>query len=76
MNIQGPDSLSYYHIYRIKFKLATVTYCTLSTQQPTHLVNLLISLISLGSSISKQIVVPKIKLNIGKRAFSVAAPTI
>ena len=72
--------LKQYHwlpiVYRIKFKLATVT---LSTQQPTYLVNLLhFSDISrtLRSSISKKRFVPKTKLNIGKRGFSVAAPTI
>ena len=66
-------------MYQIKFKLATVTCRTLSIQQPTYLVNLLhfydISR-ALRSSISKQIVVPKLKLNIDKCAFSVAAPTI
>ena len=66
-------------VYRIKFKLATVTYRTLSTQQPTYLVNLLhFSDISrtLGSSVSKQRFVPKTKLNIDERAFSVAATTL
>ena len=65
--------------YRIKFKLANVKYRTLSTQEPTYLVNLLhISYIfrALRSSVSKQPFVPKIKLNIGKCAFSVAAPII
>ena len=56
-----------------------VTYRVISTQQPTYLVNLLyFSDISgtLKSSVSKQRFVPKTKLNIGKRAFSVTAPTI
>ena len=66
-------------VYRIIFKLATLTYRTLYTQQPTYLVNLLhFSDISgtLRSSVSKKHLVPKTKLNIGKRAISVAAPTI
>ena len=46
---------------------------TLSTQQPTYSVNLLHYF---RSSVSKQRFVPKTKLNIGKRAFSVAVPTI
>ena len=55
-----------------------MTYRTLSTQKPTYLVNLLhFSAISrmLRSSVSKQLFVPKTKLNIGKYAFSVAAQT-
>ena len=66
-------------VYQIKLKLATVTYRTLSSQQLTQLVNLLhFSDISrtLKSSISKQVFVPKTKLNIGKNAFSVAVQTI
>ena len=57
----------------------TATYRTLSTQQPTYLVNLLhFSNISepLRSSDSKQPFVPKTKQSIGKHAFSVAAPII
>ena len=49
------------------------------TPQPTYLVNLLyFSDIckSLRSSVSKQLFAPKTKLNIDKRAFSVAASTI
>ena len=51
----------------------------LSTQQPTYSFNMLnFSDIfrTLRSPVSKQRFVPKTKLNIGKRAFSVAAPTI
>ena len=57
----------------------SITYRTLSNQQPTYLVNLLhFSDIprTVMSSVTKQLVVPKTKLNIVKRAFSVAAPTI
>ena len=67
------------NVYQIIFELAIVTYRTLSIQQPTYLVNLLhFSDISrtLRSSVSKHIFVPKTKLNIAERAFSVAAPTI
>ena len=66
-------------VYRIKIKLATVTYRNLSTQQPTYLVNLLLFFDmsrTLRSSVSKERFVPKTKMNIDKRAFSVAAPTI
>ena len=64
-------------VYQIK--LANVTYHTLSTQQPAHLVNLLhFSDISrtLSSFISKQLCVTKTNLNIRKRAFSVSVPAI
>ena len=59
--------------YRINFKLST-----LSTQQPPYLASLLyLSNIprQLRSSIS-QLIVPKTKLNLGKRAFSVVAPRV
>ena len=65
--------------YRIHFKLSTLTYRALSTQQPPYLASLLhLSNIhrQLRSSISQQLIVPKTKLNLGKRAFSVAAPNI
>ena len=54
-------------------------YCTLSTQQPTYLVKLLhFSDISgiVRSSVAERLCVPKTKLDIAKRAFTVAAPTI
>ena len=66
-------------VYRIKFNLATVTYCTLSTQQLTYLVNLLHfsdTSRTLRSSVFKQRFVPKTKLNIGKRALTITAPKI
>ena len=65
--------------YRINFKLSTLTYRALSTQQPPYLASLLhLSNISrqLRSSISQQLIVPKTKLNLGKRAFSVAATMV
>ena len=58
------------------FKLSTLTYRPLSTQQPSYLASLLhVSNIpkQLRSSISQQLIVPKTKLNLSKRAFSVAA---
>ena len=51
----------------------------LSTQQSTYLVKVPhFSDVprTLRSSVSKQLIVPKIKLNFGKCVFSVAVPTI
>ena len=65
--------------YRINFKLSTLAYRALSTQQPSYLASLLhLSNIprQLRSSTSQQLIVPKTKLNLGKRAFSVAAPRV
>ena len=68
-----------FQCYTNTFKLATVPYRTLSNERPTYLVNLLhFSDISrtLRPFTSKQRFVPNTKLNISKRAFSVAASTI
>ena len=57
---------------------STLTYRVLSTQQPPYYASLLhLSNISrqLRSSIS-QLIIPKTKLNLGKPAFSVAAPRV
>ena len=65
--------------YRINFKLSTLAYRALSTQQPFYLASLLhLSNIprQLRSSVSQQLIVPRTKLNLGKRAFSVAAPRV
>ena len=65
--------------YRINFKLSTLTYRALSTQQPPYLTSLMhLSNIprQLRSSISQQFIVPKTKLNLCKRAFSIAAPRV
>ena len=66
--------------YRIDFKLSTLTYRALSTpQQPPYLASLLhLANIprQLRSSISQQLILPKTKLNLDKRAFSVAAPRV
>ena len=64
---------------QINFKLSTLTYRPLSIQQPSHLASLLhLSNIhrQLRSSMSQQLIVPKTKLNLGKRVFSVAAPRV
>ena len=65
--------------YRINFKQSILTYRALSTQQPPYLASLPhLSNIprQLRSSISQRLIVSKIKLNLGKRTFSVAAPRV
>ena len=65
--------------YRIKFKLSTLTYRALAIHQPPYLASLLhFSNVprQLTSSTSQQLSIPRTKLNLGKRAFSVAAPII
>ena len=65
--------------YRIKFKLSTLTYRALAIHQPPYLASLLhFSNIprQLRSSTSQQLSIPRTKLNLGKRAFSVAAPIV
>ena len=65
--------------YRIKFKLSTLTYRALAIHQPPYLTSLLhFSNVprQLRSSTSQQLSIPRTKLNLGKRAFSVAAPII
>ena len=65
--------------YRIQFKLSTLTYRALAIHQPPYLASLLhFSNIprQLRSSTSEQLSIPRTKLNLGKRAFSVAAPII
>ena len=60
--------------YRIKFKLSTLTI-----HHPPYLASLLhFSNVprQLRSSTSQQLSIPRTKLNLGKRAFSVAAPII
>ena len=65
--------------YRIKFKLSTLTYRALAIHQPPYLASLLhFSNVprQLRSFTSQQLSIPRTKLNLGKRAFSVAAPII
>ena len=63
----------------INFKLSTLTYRALAIHQPPYIASLLhFSNIprQLRSSTSQQLSIPRSKLNLGKRAFSVAAPII
>ena len=67
--------------YRIKCKLYTLTCRALAIHQPPgpYLASLLHFSnipIQLRSSTSQQLSIPRTKLNLGKRAFSVAAPII
>ena len=65
--------------YRIQFKLSTLTYRALAIHQPPYLASLLhFSNIprQLRSSTSQQLSMPRTKLNLDKRAFSVAEPII
>ena len=65
--------------YRIKFKLCTLTFRALAIHQPPYLASILhFSNIprQRRSSTSQQLSIPRTKLNLGKRAFSVAAPII
>ena len=65
--------------YRIKSKPSTLTYRAVAIHQPPYLASLLyLSNIprQLRSSTTQQLYIPRTKLNLGKRAFSVAAPII
>ena len=65
--------------YRIKFKMSTLAYRAIAIHQPPYLASLLhFSNIArqLRSSTSQQLSIPRTKLNLGKRAFSVDAPII
>ena len=65
--------------YRIKFNLSTLTDRALAIHEPPYLDSLLhFSNIprQLRSSTSQQLSIPRTKLNLGKRAFSAAAPII
>jgi hypothetical protein len=82
-NTSSSDQLLELHwlpIYkRVHFKIASLTYKTLSTQQPIYLRSLLIphqpgrALRSADLQLLSQ---PRSKLAIGERAFSAAAPKI
>ena len=74
-------SITGFQFYRIQFKLSTLTYRALAIHQPPYLASLLhFSNIprQLRSSTSQQLSnsIPRTKLNLGKGAFSVAAPII
>ena len=65
--------------YRIKFKHSILTYRVLAIHQPPYPASLLyFSNIprQLRSSTSQKLSIPRTKLNLGKRAFPVAAPII
>jgi len=63
--------------YRIQFKIATLTYKTLATCQPSYLYNLLQvhqPSQALRSSTHKLLQVPYLSTDFGRRAFSYSAP--
>jgi len=66
---------------RIKFKLSTITYKALSSQQPFHLSSLLHpyvpgSTFTHRSSSQHPLATPRCRTEFGKRAFSYAAPWV
>ena len=65
--------------WRIKFKIACITYKTISTTQPAYLYSSLKRYTpsrTLRSSDSKLLFVPRVRTCFGSRSFAVAAPTI
>ena len=65
--------------WRIKFKIACITYKTISTTQPAYLHSSLkhhTPSRTLRSSDSKLLLVPRVRTCLGSRSFAVAAPTI
>jgi len=63
----------------IKFKIACITYKTVSTTQPAYLHSLLKHYVpsrTLRSSGSNLLLVPRVRTGFGSRSFSVAAPII
>ena len=65
--------------HRITFKLATITYKALSTNQPSHLSSLLHPYLptrTLRSADQHYLAIPRCSTEFGKRAFSYAAPSI
>ena len=85
-NSSTPSSTQALHILhwlpvraRIKFKIASLTYKTLSTCQPAYLRDLIHPYLparSLRSQDLKLLNTPRTNLSIGRRAFSFAAPHI
>jgi len=82
-NSSTPSSTQALHIYklpvraRIKFKIASLTYKTLSTCQPAYLRDLIHPYLparSLRSQDLKLLNTPRTNLSIRRRAFSFAAP--
>ena len=65
--------------WRIKFKIATLTFKALETGQPPYLAHQLRPYVptrALRSSTSKLLQVPRTNLQFGSRSFSVSAPTL
>ena len=65
--------------YRIKFKLALLTYKTLNFKEPIYLHNLLTycsSSKNLRSESRQLLVLPRSRSKLGSRAFSVSAPSL
>jgi len=65
--------------WRIKFKIACITYKTISTTQPAYLYSSLKHYTpshTLRSSDSKLLFVPRVRTCLGSCSFAVAAPTI
>jgi len=65
--------------WRVKFKIACITYKTISTNEPAYLHSLLKHYVpsrSLHSSDSNLLSVPRVRTCFGSRSFAVAAPTI
>ena len=65
--------------YRIIFKICTVSYQALASNQPTYLNSMLTPARNsreLRSTSSNPLYIPRVKTKAGTRAFSVAAPTL
>jgi len=65
--------------WRIKFKIATLTFKALETGQPPYLAQLLCAYAptrALHSSTSKLLQVPRTNLRFGSRSFCASAPTL
>jgi len=80
-HLSASERLSYLHWlpvnYRIQFKIATLTYKTLATCQPSYLYNLLqLHQLSraLRSSTQQLLQVPYMSTDFGRRAFSYSSP--
>ena len=80
-NISPSERLSYLHWlpvnYRIQFKIATLTYKTLATCQPSYLYNFLQVYHpsrALRSSTQQLLHVPYKSTDFGRRAFSYSSP--
>ena len=67
--------------YHINFKLATIIFKALSTQQPSHLSSLLHPYVSRSTHTSRSssldlLAIPRCRTEFGKRAFSFSAPSV